>query len=150
MESDYYIQICARNSRGHRQEKEFVNWLTNIIEALIQKGTFNLTIFKCAHKNEWRDIIAHDNSTELGSIFDRLEDELGDCITEIGECIASVDYEHHGMGHSGSNSVYELCGVFWLEGSDFCEGPTENKYELLEYLDVDNPDHEVFWSEYAD
>lgn len=150
MESEYCIQICARNSRGHRQEKEFVNWLTNIIDALIQKGTFNLTIFKCVHKNEWRDIIADDNSTELGSIFDQLADELGGSITEVGECIASVDYDHEGMDHSGSNGVYELCGVYWLEGSDFCEGPTENKYELLEYLDVNNPDHEVFWSEYAD
>ena len=150
MESEYYIQICARNSRGHRQEKEFVNWLSDIIEALIQIDTFNLTIFKSSNKNEWRDIIANDNSTELGSIFDRLEDELGGSITEVGECIASVDYDHEGMDHSGSNGVYELCGVYWLEGSDFCEGPSENKYELLEYLDVNNPDHEVFWSEYAD
>ena len=150
MESDYYIQICARNSRRHRHEKEFVNWLTNIIEALIQKGTFNLTIFKCAHKNEWRDIIANDNSAELAIILAQLENELGGSITKVGECIASVDYNHDGMAHSGSNSVYELCGVYWLEGSDFCEGPTENKYELLEYLDVDNPDHDVFWSEYAD
>jgi hypothetical protein len=54
------------------------------------------------------------------------------------------------MAHSGSNSVYELCGVYMLQGSDYIEGPTEDKLELLEYLNTEDPDHDVFWSEHAD
>jgi hypothetical protein len=150
MQFDYYIQICAKNSRGHRQEDEFIDWLTNEIEGLLQEGSLALTIFKDAKKKEWRDIVANSNSGDLDVMLDRLEDILRDSITSVGECIATVDYDHEGMAHSGSNSVYEFCGVYWLEGSDFIEGPTEDKYELLAYLDNENPEHDVFWSEYAD
>lgn len=150
MEFAYYIQICAKNSRGHRQEDEFIDWLTNELEVILEEGGVEFPVFKKSKKKEWRDIIADTNSSEFDSLFDRLEDNLRDSITFYGECIAAVDYEHVGMAHSGSNSVYELCGVYFLEGSDFCEGPSENKYELLAYLDNENPEHDVFWSEYAD
>ena len=87
---------------------------------------------------------------EIDAILDHLEDNFRDSITSLGECIATVDYDHEGMAHSGSNSLYEFCGVYMLEGRDFIEVPTEDKYELLEYLDKENPDHDVFWSEFAD
>jgi hypothetical protein len=150
MELDYYVQICARNSRGHRQESEFIDWLTGEIEEIMQDEEFDLKLLQVVKKSDWRDILLESNSGKLDSMLDRLEDILRDSITIVGECIATVDYDHEGMAHSGSNSVYELCGVYWLEGSDFIEGPTEDKYELLGYLDKENPDHDVFWSEYAD
>ena len=150
MELDYYVQICARNSRGHRQEIEFIDWLTGEIEAMIQDEEFDLKLLQEVKKSDWRDILLESNSEKLDTMLDRLEDILRDSITSVGECIATVDYDHEGMAHSGSNSVFELCGIYVLEGSDYSEGPTEDKEELLDYLNTSNPDHDVFWSEHAD
>jgi hypothetical protein len=150
MDFDYYIQLCARNSRGHRQEIEFTEWLNSEINRLIEYSSLDLNPFRAAPQKAWRDIVANTNESEFGALLGDIENNFRDAITSVGECIASVDYNHDGMVHSGSNGVYELCGIYVLDGSDYCEGPTENKYELLEYLDVDNPDHDVFWSEYAD
>jgi hypothetical protein len=150
MQTDYYIQICAQKSHGHRQEHEFIKWLENEISDLLDKGSLDLDIFKAAKKIDWRDIIANTNPGEIIAVLDHLEDSLRDSFTSVGESIAGVDYDHEGMAHSGSNSVYEFCGVYMLQGSDYIEGPTEDKLELLEYLNTEDPDHDVFWSEHAD
>ena len=150
MEFDFFVQICARNSRGHRQETEFIDWLNCEINRLLAKGTFDLAPFRLAPKDEWRDIVANANSNELDAILEDIENCFRDAISSVGECIASVAYDHEGMAHSGSNSVIELCGIYVLEGSDYSEGPTEHKEELLDYLNTTDPDHDVFWSEHAD
>lgn len=150
MELDYYVQICARNSRGHRQEIEFIDWLNSQIDRLLQKSTFDLSAFRLAQKEDWRDIVANTNSKEFDAILEDIENYFRDAISSVGECIASVDYDHEGMAHSGSNSVFELCGIYVLEGSDYSEGPSEDKDELLDYLNTSDPDHDVFWSEHAD
>ena len=150
MQTDYYIQICAQKSHRHRQEREFIAWLENEISDLLDKGSLDLDIFKAAKKIDWRDIIANTNPGQIIAVLDHLEDSLRDSFTSVGESIAGVDYDHEGMAHSGSNSVYEFCGVYMLYGSDYIEGPTEDKFELLEYLNTEDPDHDVFWSENAD
>jgi hypothetical protein len=45
--------------------------------------------------------------------------------------------------------VYEFCGVYFLHGSDYQEGPTFEKDEMLSFLNTENEEHEVYWSEYA-
>jgi hypothetical protein len=147
---NFFVQICARNSRGHRQETEFIDWLNGEINRLLEKSTFDLTPFRLSPQKEWRDIVANANSNELDAILEDIENYFRDAISSVGECIASVDYDHEGMAHSGSNSVFELCGIYVLEGSDYSEGPSEDKDELLDYLNTSDPDHDVFWSEYAD
>ena len=150
METNYFVQICAKKSHGHRQEREFIKWLESEISDLLDEGSLDLEIFKAAKKKDWRDIIADANPGEIDAILDHLEDRLIDSFTSVGESIAGVDYDHEGMAHSGSNSVYEFCGVYMLQGSDYIEGPTEDKFELLEYLNTEDPDHDVYWSEHAD
>ncbi len=150
MESNCFIQLCAKNSFGHRQETKFTSWLNEQIDAFLKSRVTDLSSVTGKDETNWRELIADSKSEGLNDLLDFLEDGLRDSFTSIGECIASVEYDHEGLAHSGCNCVYELCGVYLLEGSDYCEGPSENKHELLEYLDIDNPDHNVFWSEYAE
>lgn len=93
MELDYYVQICARNSRGHRQESEFIDWLTSEIDEMMQYEEFDMKLFHVVKKSDWRDILLESNSGKLDSMLDRLEDILRDSITSVGECIATVDYD---------------------------------------------------------
>ncbi len=50
MEFDYYVQICARNSRGHRRESEFIDWLTSEIEEMMQDEEFDLKLLQVVKK----------------------------------------------------------------------------------------------------
>ena len=98
---------------------------------------------------EWRDNIIDGHELITDEILDKLDEILLDAFTDIGEEIASVGYDHYGMGHSGWNGVYEFCGLYLLSGSDYQEGPSEDKYELLDYLDFDDKRHDVYKSKHA-
>ncbi len=150
MESNCFIQICAKNSFGHRHESVFTSWLNERIDEFLKSRVTDLSSVIGKDENNWRELIANSKSEGIVDLLDFLEDGLRESFTSIGECIASVEYDHEGMAHSGYNCVYELCGVYLLEGSDYCEGPSENKYKLLDFLENDNPENDVFWTEYAD
>ncbi len=145
---DYWIQIIAKNSIGHRNENEFLWYLEQAILDLeiIEEPTDPRHSWDVA---AWREHILNGHNFISGEELDKLDNHLCEVFSEYAEEIASVSYDHEGPAHSGSNSVYELCGVYMIEGSDFMEGPTTDKDKLLEYLDTENEDHDVFWSEDA-
>ena len=151
MSLKYWVQDCAVKSFDHRHEDAFLDWLSeNAYEIIELDGEDDEYEISLADSDELRDFIIHGHRLITEEVLSKFDDALMDSFTEVGEEIASVGYDHYGMGHSGWNGVYEFCGLYLLTGSDYSEGPSEDKYELLKYLDFDNPDHEVFWSEYAD
>jgi hypothetical protein len=150
-ENQYFIEICASNSLNHRHHGIFKKWLSEAIENIPVESDSTKTNLRSNPKIEqWIEKLIDKDHMITGDILDYLENSLLDSFVEIGELIASVDYDHDGMGHSGWNGVYEFCGLYIIQGSDYSEGPTTDKYYLLEFLDTSNPEHDVFWTDFAD
>lgn len=151
IENPYYIEICAANSKKHRHNGIFKKWLTKAIENMKVESDFNNKNLPSNLKIEqWIEKLIDKDQMITDDILDYLELSLLDSFVEIGELIAAVDYDHEGIGHSGWNGVYEFCGLFIIQGSDYCEGPTTDKYNLLELLETSNPEHDIFWTKFAD
>ena len=151
MKEDYLVHQIAKNSLNHRHESRFLQWLESVA-----KDDLNIEPIDATCNDwepvEWRDRIIKRDAILTSDVLDHFDNELLDNFTteDCGELIASVGYDHYGPAHSGWNAVYEFCGVYVLSGSDFDDGPTEELDVLLDQLDFDNPEHEVFRSKYAD
>jgi hypothetical protein len=149
--NSYCIEICAANSQKHRHNEIFKKWLSEAIQNIPVESDSTETNLRSKMKiEEWIEKMIVKDHMITDHILDYLENSLLDSFVEIGEIIASVDYNHDSVGHSGWNGVYELCGLYIIQGSDYSEGPTTNKYEVLELLDTSNLEHDVFWTEFAD
>jgi len=160
MARNYLIISCATNSFKHRHKKKFLKWLSNIVSDYYEDlgmDIMNNDDYSDDYDErfswdaeEWRDNIIDGHELISDDMLYKFDELLIDSFTEVGEEIASVGYDHYGMGHSGWNGVFEFCGLYLLNGSDYNEGPSEDKYELLNYLDFDDKRHDVFKSKHAD
>jgi len=151
MGSQFWVQTCANNSITHRHKKVFLKWLKEALYDFDRDIDLSADDVRFSwNPLDWRTNICENHPLVVDEILDHLDSKLVDSIDDFGEIIASVEYDQEGMAHSGWNAVYEFCGIYTLQGSDFSEGPSANKEELLEYLDTDDSEHIVFWSDYAD
>ncbi len=152
-EEDILRQI-AKNSFGHRHESRFLKWIKEAVISL--KEVLDEEViegWQSWRPEEWRLHIIQEHPFISPEVRKELEEfllEFGfDSNEEYCELIASVGYDHYGMAHSGWNGVYEFCGWYLLTGSDYLEGPYDEKEGLLSILNTEDPRHEVYWSEYA-
>jgi hypothetical protein len=150
MNKKSWTELCAINSVNHRHKKLFLTWLKEAISQVKDEFSFHDNDNRSKWKpKDWRDNMIKGNPVITNEIYDHLDQLLMDSFTETGELIASVGYDHYGPSHSGWNGVFEICGVYILHGSDYKEGPTLEKDEMLGFLNTENEEHDVYWSEYA-
>ncbi|MFM1744862.1 MAG: hypothetical protein RLZZ630_799 [Bacteroidota bacterium] len=150
MEKKSWTEVCAINSVNHRHKKLFLTWLKEAIAQVKGETHFHGNDVRSKWKpKDWRDNMIKGNPRMTDEIYDHLDQLLMDSFTETGELIASVGYDHYGPSHSGWNGVFEICGVYILHGSDYREGPSLEKNKMLGFLNTENEEHEVYWSEYA-
>lgn len=127
-----HILECAKNSVNHRHEKKFLAWLEKAKKLMPE--ILNLSC------GEIRDRIILKKSSLSQNTFDKLNNLLDDEFGEIGEIVASKEYDYIETGSSGFNAVYELCSVYKLLGSDFNIGPSDTYFDLIEQLQLDELD----------
>jgi hypothetical protein len=143
----YHVQDAAAKSIGHRQEKEFLEWLADarcaVIDLEDDDPRWNWGV------QQWRTALIQEDAAISDSELEALDEQLVELFSDVGEVIASIGYDHYGMGHSGWNGVYEFSGLYKLSGSDYGGGPQTELAPLLRFLKTENPEHDVYWSEAA-
>ncbi|MFN6091980.1 MAG: hypothetical protein ACK44N_06165, partial [Bacteroidota bacterium] len=122
MAINHLVISCASNSFKHRHEKQFLEWIDNVVSDYVEElgmdydnrddDSDNYDERFSWDAEEWRDNIIDGHELITDVMLAKFEELLLDSFTEVGEEIASVGYDHYGMGHSGWNGVYEFCGMY--------------------------------------
>lgn len=128
---------CALNSYGHRHETLFLDWLGNYISELDYELR-NGRIPEAWKAEDWRKGLAELDPRIDQLLIKQLDDWMCEDFIHQAELIASIGYDFYGPAHSGCNGIYEFCGVYKLQGSDYSEGPSVTYEEFFEYLDFHN------------
>jgi hypothetical protein len=125
MAINHLVISCASNSFKHRHEKQFLEWIDNVVSDYVEElgmdydnrddDSDNYDERFSWDAEEWRDNIIDGHELITDVMLAKFEELLLDSFTEVGEEIASVGYDHYGMGHSGWNGVYEFCGMYLLQ-----------------------------------
>ena len=153
IKNDFFV-VAANNSQKIRKKSMFINFLKNVF--LVEADHIIYDYENGEHCAEWSSKEWYDNLIKadkripkefLDDIYEGIFSNNG--YEDYCEVLASVGYDKYGMGHSGYNEVYEFFGFYFLRGSDYNEGPTENFISLYNYLAVDDPDNDVYISNKA-